>query len=171
MINKKHFFPTILFLKIIVTNPILAKPTLFLEIRTGRTNSGFPKLFGEYLFASLFVKYLGNHSLKNRKIFKKLYFDFCAMTRRWAPQTRYTLQRITACIMTDLMWYFDFSYCKLTELAGCFTPFNMFSVSSIFKVFFFIEVFPMWSNNITGWKSLSLRGLYSREVRTTSTGN
>ena len=29
-----------------------------------------------------------------------------AMTRRWAPQTGYTLRRNTASIMKDLIWYF-----------------------------------------------------------------
>ena len=28
-----------------------------------------------------------------------------AMTRRWAPPTRYTLRRITASIMKDLIWF------------------------------------------------------------------
>jgi len=30
---------------------------------------------------------------------------FGATTRRWAPPTRYTLRRNTACIMKGLVWY------------------------------------------------------------------
>ena len=76
-----------------MADPISVKPFLFVEIRTGRTNSGFPKtVLGKYLFAC--VEYLRN---RNPKMRTKNFKNYSSI----------------------------FYYCKLRELAGCFTPFKV----------------------------------------------
>ena len=58
-----------------------------------------------------------------------------AMTRRWAPTTRYTLRRNTASIMKDLIWFalFFWTFFNVTWFFNGYFLFNLFAV--VYTVF------------------------------------
>ena len=56
---------------------------------------------------------LGSVFNSSRHFFEEAVLPTGTMTRRWAPQTCYTILRITASIMKDLIWFL------IRQILGC----------------------------------------------------